>query len=196
MDSKRVTRFDFDAIGLGPPLSTSTEHTPPQRKRVRIGPVSTEDSHTGLRKLRLVESIQSNKKSHYYLSPINGSPWEYYHSEYQLRLGKEDLITVAARQDLSHHPTEKKYAMSELVLIKMFSGPGADDKLRMLQQIRHDNIVAPLQIFKSEAASLVVFEYMAFPLSSVAASPQLTNIRLAAILGQVRFRKCKYMTVN
>ena len=109
----------------------------------------------------------------------------FYEKEYQLRLGEEDFITVAARQDLWYRFAEEQGGMAELVLVKTLSGPGTEDKLRVLQQIRHANVISPLQIFESKGVFHIAFEYMAFPLSCVAANPQLNDIRLAAILGQV-----------
>ena len=174
MASRPITQFDFAAIDrlkLSQPTKKDANNTQFLTNPIRDG---------------TLYNVDSEIRSHHYLSPIHSSPWRSYEKEYQLCLGKEDLITVAVRKDLSHYSAKEKDAMSKLVLIKTFSGPGIEDKLRILQQIRHANIISPLQIFKFEGRSHVVFEYMAVPLSSVATNPRLNDIRLAAILGQVR----------
>ena len=47
------------------------------------------------------------------------------------------------------------------------------------------SIVSPIEIFRSDEACYVVYEYMSFSLYYVTGSPRLDQIRLAAIIGQV-----------
>jgi len=54
----------------------------------------------------------------------------------------------------------------DLALVRSFSGPRDEDKLRKFQQIRHTNIISPLdplEVFRFKGDCYVAFEYMQYP---------------------------------
>jgi len=142
------------------------------------------------RKLRIVEAAELGIRSWEHLAFVDGSPWDTYERLYQLRLGEaglhcgatETLLTVAEKKLRS----SSSHLFSNMVLIKTLSGEGVDRKLDLLQQIRHENIITPVEVYRTTRTCSVAFEFMAIPLLSIASSPSLNDVRLAAILAQVR----------
>jgi hypothetical protein len=121
---------------------------------------------------------------------VEGCLWDTYERLYQLRLGEAGLhrggtvtlLTVAEKKSRS----SSGHSFSNLVLIKTLSGARVDRKLELIQQIRHENIISPIEVYRTTKTCSVVFEFMAIPLLSIACSPSLNDVRLAAILAQVR----------
>jgi hypothetical protein len=136
---------------------------------------------SGLRPFTLVEAAKAQVRPHEFIRTIEGSPWTRYKGELQLRVGKESFV-VAARKVFCPN----KGPNSNLVLVKSFSGPDVRRKLRPVQDIKHANIVSTLEIFADQDDFHVVSEYMAMPLSNIAGSTMLSDIRLIAIVAQAR----------
>lgn len=121
------------------------------------------------------------------MKTTHGSPWQTYEKSYDIRLGADDIfVTVVERKDAESSTLTRKDPLSDLALVRSFVGPSVEDKLRKFQQIQHASIVSPLEVFRLDGTCYVVFEYMAYSLYYVAGSPRLDEIRLAAIVGQVR----------
>jgi hypothetical protein len=107
------------------------------------------------------------------------SPWKRYKKIYGLQFGESEFVTVA----------EERYSPCNIVNLRSFSGPSADDQLRMLQQIQHAKFVSALEIYNFDKTFCVAFEHMLLSLQEIAGNPYLDEIRLASILGQVNFRR-------
>jgi hypothetical protein len=133
------------------------------------------DPKTGLMRLRLVEAVNSGVRAHEYIMTKDESPWRSYERIYQLRLGVGDRVNVA----------ERKSPPFDIVTVRSFSGPRIEDKLYMLQRIRHPNFVLAFDAFKFEQSLYIVFEHMPISLQHIAGNPHINELRLASILGQV-----------
>jgi serine/threonine protein kinase len=102
------------------------------------------------------------------------SPWESYEKKYDLKL--DDFVTVATRKPPSY----------QVVTTKRFPTQESKDKVHNLQHLRHENLVAVLDIFIFDDSVHVVLEHMPVSLAQVVASPVYPNERqLAVILKQV-----------
>lgn len=145
---------------------------------------------TSSREVRLPEVISSGVNSHEHLTSIINTPWQKYEKGYDIRLGADNLyVTVAERKDGHSKLKARKDPFLGLALVKSFTGSNFEDKLHEFQQVQHGGIVSLLEIFRSRNSSgthYVVFEYMAYSLHYVAGNPLLDEIRLAAIVAQVR----------
>ena len=202
---KRITQIDMNA--LLPPIQSGTsskpknnltasdkypekhsdEKTHPSRSAKRsLSPGEASVASARFKPPKLPVGIRYRASENGYLRTTHASPWKSYEKSYEIRLGVEDLfVVVAERTDTdSSNTTQKPY--SNLGLVKKFSGPSVDDELRKLQQIQDPSIVSPIEIFRSDEACYVVYEYMSFSVYYITSSPQLDQIRLAAIIGQVR----------
>jgi len=157
------------------------------RKRSLSTETDGKEDATSLKALRLPQIIQSGIRAHLYLETTHDSPWKTYEKSHDVRLGVDDYATVAEHRVPQSNTFKRNGPLSNLVLVKEFSGVNIENKLRKLQQIQDANIVSPLEIFQFEGIYHVVFEYMAYSLYYVAGNPRLDDIRLAAILGQVRY---------
>ena len=103
------------------------------------------------------------------------SPWFTYKRIYDLRLGNDFYVTVAEEMAFPY----KK------VFIRPFVSTNVN-QLRLIQQVRHPNLVTILDAFRHDNKTLVVFESMPVSLRDIATSSLgVDTIRLAAILGQV-----------
>jgi hypothetical protein len=143
------------------------------RRRVRSPYEDAVDPATDLKPLQLVQAIRSRSRTSDNIMPE--SPWRSYEKTYELRLGVDVRITVAEQKDFPYAE----------VSVRHFSGPGVEDRLHKLQQIRHTNLVSVLKIFRAKETIYVVYEHMPVSLHHIANNPRLDEIRLAAILGQV-----------
>ncbi|PSN59201.1 kinase-like protein, partial [Corynespora cassiicola Philippines] len=104
------------------------------------------------------------------------SPWSSYEEIHSLRLGIDFWVTYAERRAFPY----EEYS------IRHFPGILDEDKLQILQKIRHPNFVTVVDIFQFEEATHVVFEHMPISLHDLSKiSNRIDTIRLAAILGQV-----------
>ena len=106
---------------------------------------------------------------------IDDSPWSFYKKIYGLRLGEDDIVTVAERKGIS----------CDVVAIRRFSGAGTDKQIEMVRLIQHKNFITAHEIYKFDEAYYVIFEHMPLSLQEVAANPYLNQPKLAAIMGQV-----------
>lgn len=104
------------------------------------------------------------------------SPWRSYDKNYELRLGVGDRVTVA----------ERKEPLDGVVTVRSFSAYNAEEKLRVLHRIKHENFVPVLEVFSSEDSFHIVFEHMPICLGHFAGILKYPNeLQLASILGQV-----------
>jgi hypothetical protein len=214
MDSasgKRYTRIDFGKLGLDSRRKTgalieATEEVARDEDtfndsvrqkdvaakiltRKRSLPMETggKEDAASLKPLRLPQIIQSGIRAHLHLETTHGSPWETYEKSHDVRLGVNGYVTVAERREARSNAFTRNGPLSNLVLVKEFVGVNVEGKLRKFQQIQHANVLSPLEVFRFEGIYHVVFEYMAYSLYYVAGNPRLDDVRLAAILGQVRY---------
>lgn len=199
---KRHTQIDLETLGGLTTRSQTgfldrlTEGDTPRnrnasaRKRLYSPDRDDVDPKTGLQRFRLPEAIKSGVRAHEYVRTKHGSPWRIYEKTYQLRLGIKDWVAVAERRYLPSNVvtvrSERKDPLSNLVIVRSFSGPNVEEKLRKFQQIQHANFVSALEVFRFNETSYVIFEFMAYSLYYVAGNPLLNEIHLAAILGQVK----------
>ena len=205
---KHKTQIDFSKLRFHPPLESGVVGKPIKghtkegynngnRANAKIGSVKTRKrsispggrgkTSTDLKPLRLPELVQSGIRAHQGLKTTHASPWGTYEKSYDVRLGTDDLfVTVAERRDAQSSTATRNHSLSSLALVRSFSGSNVEEKLRKLQQIQDISIVSPLEVFRVDEACYVVFEYMVYSLHYVTGSPRLDEIRLAAIVGQVR----------
>ena len=156
------------------------------KKRVNVKPLSLpEIIRTGL---RAPEPEPEHVKSRH------SSPWDSYKKLFDIQLGEDNVfVTVAERKD-AQDSAPTRDTLSDLALVRTFSGPWAEDELLELQHIRDTNMVSLHEVFSFEGNYYVAFEYMAYSLYYVAGNPLLDEIRLAAIVGQVR--RLSGLTIN
>ena len=206
---KRKTQIDFNRLGLDPRLEsgvlgkatkglTGEGYNTGNRANAKQGAAKTRkrtispegsrvENSVGLKPLRLPEVVRSGIRAHEYLKTTHGSPWQTHEKSYDIRLGADDIfVTVVERKDAQSGTLTRKDPFSDLALVRSFAGPSVEDKLRKFQQIQHASIVSPLEIFRLDGTYYIVFEYMVYSLYYVAGNPRLDEIRLAAIVGQVR----------
>ena len=202
--NKRNTRIDLRVLGNArePPKPGSLHRIPEEDTAIdaRTSPKSNTtrrttqdrtsdavDPTTGLKRLRISEAVDSGVRAAEYIRTQHLSPWTIYEKLCHLRHGLGDWVILAEqiRPNVNVGWTESQDPLSSLVTVRTFSGHSTESKLRMIQQIRHRNIVAVREIFAFEGVSHVVFEHMPLSLSHMAGSPHLNETRLAAILGQV-----------
>ena len=105
------------------------------------------------------------------------SPWRHYRNAYGLELGGSVAIVCKTPA------TEKLFSMHS------FSGPTRDEKLHMLQQLKHENLLSQEEIFCFEESIYVISEYTAISLKGVTLVLP-TEIQLAAIVHQVSYIFC------
>ena len=77
------------------------------------------------------------------------SPWSSYEEIHSLRLGIDFWVTYAERRAFPY----EEYS------IRHFPGTLDEDKLQILQKIRHPNFVTVVDIFQFEETTHVVFEH-------------------------------------
>lgn len=102
-------------------------------------------------------------------------PWTCYRKTYRLRYGADYWLTGAQQ---TKKPCDE-------VLVQKFPGTVNNDELQRLQDLRHSNVHAVLEVFLQDKTTHVVFEYMELSLHEIATVGVNTS-ELAAILGQVR----------
>jgi serine/threonine protein kinase len=103
-----------------------------------------------------------------------GTPWARYPKRYTLRFGIGYTLTGA--QQVAKPCSE--------VLVQEFSGKSDNDGLQRLQDLRHRNIHAVLEVFRHGKETYIVFEYMELSLHEVA-TVGINTDELAGILRQV-----------
>lgn len=102
-----------------------------------------------------------------------GSPWKHYRNAYGLELGGP--LTVVC----------KTPATKQLFAMHSFSEPSKEEKLYMLRQLKHENLLSPEEIFFFENSFYIVSEYLAISLEElILVRPD--EVQLAAIVHQVR----------
>ena len=125
-------------------------------------------------KLRTVEAAKAKLRPYEYIEPRNSSPWNTYDKKFQLKI--KEYVSVAV----------KKALPDELSVIKSFDEEAAYEKILMLQRLRHERFVLPLEVYNFDQTSFVVFDYIPLSLAQVVESPVYPDQeQLAAILRQV-----------
>jgi hypothetical protein len=105
------------------------------------------------------------------------SPWTDYKKSYELRLGIGIRVVVAVQKNSPY----------DEVTVREFSDFNFEDKLRVLKENQHPNIVSILDILRYEEKTYVILEHLPLSLHHLGQSRlPLDDIRLAAIIGQVR----------
>lgn len=131
------------------------------------------DSQGGrLRRINLpVKPIRSYKDRS--VSVIEGSPWKHYRNAYGLELGGPVAVVC------------KTLATAKLFTMHSFSGPSREEKLYVLRQLKHENVLSPDEIFTFENSFYVISKCTAISLEGfVLVHPD--EVQLAAIVHQVR----------
>ena len=104
----------------------------------------------------------------------NESPWKYFQKHFELKL--DGFLTIASRRD----------APFDLVMVKSFRNSHADEKFKMLHDIRHKNFLEVIRCFSFENDHHIIFEHVPISLAQIVVSPPYpTRLELAAILAQV-----------
>ena len=104
---------------------------------------------------------------------FSGSPWKQYKQCLYLEIGGPVIVA-------SMMP-----ATRDLFTVRTFSGPEAEEKLYMLRQLKHENLLAPLELFVANDQVFIVSELAAITLDRFTVV-SLDETQLAAIIHQVR----------
>jgi hypothetical protein len=208
MDSnKRHTRINFEALGRLKPLSQAvTHHDPPVKekrvpgnlpvldrgavavtKRARSPRTDNVDSAAVLKHPKLLTTLNSRTKA--FRTVKHESPWKTYEKNYDFRLFVDDdrVIVAEVRDPWSYDVplAEPPNPLPFVVTVRSFPAYEAEEKLRMLKRIQHENIVSVREIFSCEESFHVIFEHMPICLSHFAGMLKyITEPQLASILGQ------------
>ena len=206
----RKTQIDFNKLKLSPRNKTDVldqatqesagkEHNAGDRANLKQGATKTStrkrslfpeggglENGTDLKPLILPEIVRSGIRAHKYLETVQASPWKTYVKLFDIRLGEENIFVTVAERKNAQYSTLTEDPLSDLALVESFSGPRVEEKLREIQKTRNTNIVSPLNIFRVDGDCYVAFEYMAYSLYYITGSPLLDEIRLAAVVGQVK----------
>jgi hypothetical protein len=215
MDSKRHTKIDFGALKPPNPLSeTAARRGPPVReksvpnifpvldrgtmaitKRAQSPDANNIDGATGLKRPKPLTALNSRTTAPRAVE--HECPWKKYEKNYDFRLFvDDDRVTVAEVKD----PWSYDVPLAELqrpspfvVTVRSFPAHGAEEKLRMLQRIQHENIVSVREIFSYEGSFHVIFEHMPISLKHFASMLKyITEPQLASILGQGSSDFCSF----
>ena len=174
--SKRHTQIDFQSIRnlQGTLLPQENEYgTPDKPMQVADELRTVQDAHSRGEISSTAPSIETPLDAHGETSST--SPWSTYKQIYDLRLGNDFYVTVAEEMAFPY----KEVFMRPFVSTNV-------NQLRLIQQVRHPNLVTILDAFRHDNKTLVVFESMPVSLRDIATSSLgVDTIRLAAILGQV-----------
>lgn len=150
---------------------------PPKRKRTSSPERKELNGNAAPLKLHLPKVVAAGLRAHEYVGTHDESPWNRFQKAYELKF--EVFTTVAMR----------KASPCEVVMVKEFQTPEGIEKLRILQQIRHENFITFLESFQLQESSYAILKHVSISLSQISASPPYpTELQLAAILGQVRRR--------
>jgi len=107
------------------------------------------------------------------LVPIfDGSPWKSYKQHLSLELGGSIAVVY------------KIPATKELFTIRSVSGPRAEEKLFLLRQLRHKNLLVSLELFSFKDELFIVSEFAAISLEELTVA-RPDEVQLAAIISQV-----------
>jgi hypothetical protein len=104
---------------------------------------------------------------------IEESPWNHYKKIFELELGGSVAVV------------HKIPATDDLFTMRSFSPPNIEQKLYMLHQLKHRNLLASHQVFSFREKFHVISEYTQVSLEEfIVARPD--EVELAAIISQVR----------
>lgn len=108
------------------------------------------------------------------LVPVfDGSPWKSYKQDLSLELGGSVAVV------------HKIPATEELFTIRSISGPSAEEKLFMLRQLRHENLLISFELFSFKDEFFIVSELAAISLEELTVA-RPDEVQVAAIIYQVR----------
>ncbi len=204
----RRTRIDFDAIrgfrgssqstkrqgehltGVEKPSGRVTGFNPATGSLRTLSPgAHRTNSATGSRRLNPPAAPGSGTEPS--LLVKHQSPWEKYKRSHGIRLGEEedDMVDVAEVRDPWSDdiivPPKKEGPTPYVVAVRNFSTYHGEENCRILQQVKHENIVAVRDIFLYDDSFYVVSEHMPMSLSLFTGFPKhLDEDQLASILGQ------------
>jgi hypothetical protein len=167
-------------------ISRKRKESPPERhpaKRLKkdreVLTVSDDtDPITGHKELQIVEAAKAGVPVFKYVRMKHGSPGERFQKVYKREL--DIWVTFAVRT--------RSGQKEEYVMVKNFSGPDAEEKVHMLQKVRHENFVAFLEYFNFDGCHHIILERMDITAIVFAKSSVYpTEPQLAKVIGQVRF---------
>jgi len=158
LTSKRLTQLDLQKLTrLRGPLSipdyrkqgkSEKENDVTPGKRRAVSPcIEVPGVSSGLYNLDLPKAVESGLRAYEYIAVKPASPWESYKKKYDLQL--DGFITVAMRKAPSY----------EVVTIKSLPIQESENKVCMLQRLRHDRLVALLDLFMFDGSVHVVLEH-------------------------------------
>jgi hypothetical protein len=109
------------------------------------------------------------------LVPVfDGSPWNSYKKHLRLELGGS--VEVVYRVP----------ATKELFTIRIISGSGVEEKLFMIRQLRHENLLSSHELYSFDYKFFIVSELTAISLEELTVA-RPDEVQLAAIISQVRY---------
>jgi hypothetical protein len=126
---------------------------PPKRKRTSSPERKELNGNAAPLKLHLPKAVAAGPRAREYVGTRDESPWNRFRKAYELKF--EVFTTVAMR----------KASPCEVVMVKEFQTPEGIEKLRMLQQIRHENFIAFLEPFQQQESSYAILEHVFISLS-------------------------------
>jgi hypothetical protein len=191
---KRHTRIDFGALynqnkgeERAPSNLTHLYHAPVTATKGLLSPkADPTDRATGLKHLRLPTVAKSRAGASKVVK--FESPWEKYEKSHEIRLGDDDLVTVADVKDPWSYDialTEPQSPTPYLVTVRSIPAYNAEEKVHMLQRIQHENIVSVREIFSYDGSFYPIFEHMPMSLRHFLGIRKfLTERQLASVLGQ------------
>ena len=130
---------------------------PPKRKRTSSPERKDLKGNAAPLKLHLPKVVAAGIRADEYVGTHDESPWNRFQKTYELKF--EVFTTVAMR----------KASPCEVVMVKEFQTPEGIEKLRMLQQIRHENFIAFLESFQLQQSSYAILEHVSISLSQISA---------------------------
>ncbi len=171
--SARHTRLNFTQLRrLWEPPGSSEVLRPPSPQKMEAddteenAQTELQSKHTGL------VDDEAN------VAVKQGSPWSSYEKVYMLRLGLNHRAIVAEEMN-------PQLGRPSVFSIRKFTDPSMRDKLDVFREIQHKTFVATREIYWLQDTCFVVSEYMPCSLYEIRGNEYLTEVRLAAIIGQV-----------
>ncbi|KAJ9129567.1 hypothetical protein NKR23_g12509, partial [Pleurostoma richardsiae] len=134
---------------------------------------ATQNRRSKLQSFRLNLPVNPTGSYADQLVPVKeGSPWDYYRNAFGLELG--GYVAIVCRTP----------ATGDLYAMHSFSGSSREKKLYMLRQLKHENLLRPVEIFSFEGSFHVISEYTAISLEGIILV-RPSEIQLAAIVHQI-----------
>jgi len=182
--NKRHTQLDFKRLrGLWEPISSQLNGASAEQEipDPTVSPIAIFPEY----QLSNEEAKPVKSTEHGAGLPVvvrEGSPWDHYEQMYALRLGIDHRAIVAEER----HPGTGELA--DVYSIRRFADLDMKTRQNMLRDIQNPNFVTVCEIFWLENICYVVSEHLPCSLYEVRANEHLTELRIAAIVGQVSVR--------